>query len=94
MTIQKLVCVYLFFINILTFIVFSVDKFKASAHLWRIQEKLLLLLSVVGGLFGGWSAMILFRHKIKDLSFLPFMIFITVSWFVGIIVFLIKLKTI
>ena len=88
MTISTFFCVYLILINSLTFIAFGFDKFKAIAHLWRIPEKILILLALLGGLVGGWIAMLLFRHKIKDHSFLPFMMLITVSWLIGIIVFL------
>jgi uncharacterized membrane protein YsdA (DUF1294 family) len=33
-------------------------------------------------------AMLLFRHKIKDRSFLPYIILITIVWIIVIIVFL------
>ena len=94
MTIERFLCSYLIFINLLTFIVFGIDKLKATAHLWRIPEKILLLISFFGGLACALLAMFLFRHKIKDYSFLPYMILITISWLIGIIVFLIKLKMI
>lgn len=88
MTIQKFLCAYFILSNLLAIIVFGIDKFKAVTHSWRISEKTLLLLSFAGGFSGGWLAMFLFRHKIKDHSFLPYMILITLSWLIGIIVFL------
>jgi uncharacterized membrane protein YsdA (DUF1294 family) len=88
MTIEMFLCAYLLLINLLTFILFGLDKAKASTHSWRIPEKTLLLLSFAAGFPGGWLAMLLFRHKIKDFSFLPYMILITLSWLIGIIVFL------
>jgi uncharacterized membrane protein YsdA (DUF1294 family) len=88
MSIVKFPCAYLLLINLLTFIVFGLDKAKAATRTWRIPEKTLLLLSFIGGFPGAWLAMSLFRHKIKDFSFLPFMILITLSWLIGFIVFL------
>jgi uncharacterized membrane protein YsdA (DUF1294 family) len=88
MTIEKLLCAYLFLINLLTFIAFAVDKLKAKIQTSRISENALLLFSLTGGILGGWLAIFIFRHKIKDVSFLSKMIFMTLSWLIGIIVFL------
>ena len=81
---------YLIFINLLTFIAFAVDKWKAINHHWRIRENYLLVLSFCCGIFGAWLAMFLVRHKIKDVSFLPKIICVTIIWIIGIIVFLRK----
>lgn len=83
-----LLCAYLFLINLLTFIAFAVDKLKAKIQTSRISENALLLFSLTGGILGGWLAIFIFRHKIKDVSFLSKMIFMTLSWLIGIIVFL------
>lgn len=88
MAITVFLCVYLTIINVLTFILFGVDKFKAKMHRWRISENILLLSVLSGGCVGGWLSMFIFRHKIKDSSFLTAMILITVSWIIGFIVFL------
>lgn len=88
MTIEKLLCAYLFLINLLTFIAFAVDKLKAKIQTSRISENALLLFFLTGGILGGWLAIFIFRHKIKDVSFLSKMIFVTLSWLIGIIVFL------
>lgn len=56
---------YIAFINILTFCAFAVDKVKAITNTWRISEKTLLTLSVLGGATGGWLAMQICRHKTK-----------------------------
>ena len=87
-------CIYLIMINVLTFIRFGIDKVKAKMHLWRISEKILLLFVVSGGCLGGWFGIFIFRHKTKDRSFLLPMILLTVSWIIGFIVFLMKLKMI
>lgn len=61
--------VYLGVINILCFIVYGLDKLKAKYHKWRISEKTLLLLAIVGGAYGSYLAMILFHHKTRKFIF-------------------------
>ena len=54
---------YLFAINLITFLAFGLDKFKAERDMWRISEKALLSLCVIGGSIGGLAGMYTFRHK-------------------------------
>ncbi len=54
---------YLIAINIITLIVYAADKFKAKHDTWRIPEKQLILLAVIGGSIGALGGMFLFRHK-------------------------------
>lgn len=56
---------YLVLLSLITFIIYGVDKRKAINGSWRIKEATLLLLSFLGGAFGGYSAMLIFRHKTK-----------------------------
>ena len=56
---------YLVLLSIITFIAYGVDKKKAEKGKWRTKEKTLLLLSFLGGAFGGFPAMLIFRHKTK-----------------------------
>ena len=56
---------YLLLLSIITFIAYRVDKKKAESGKWRTKEKTLLLLSFLGGAFGGYPAMLIFRHKTK-----------------------------
>ncbi len=56
---------YLVLLSIITFIAYGVDKKKAKDGKWRTKEKTLLLLSFFGGAFGGYPAMLIFRHKTK-----------------------------
>ena len=55
--------IYLLIISIITFIVYHSDKAKAKKGKYRIPEKVLLLLSLFGGCYGGYLAMLIFRHK-------------------------------
>lgn len=60
---------YLTAINILTGIVYGMDKWKAKHDKWRIPERTLLLLALAGGSAGALAGMILFRHKIRKPKF-------------------------
>ena len=61
--------IYLIIINIMTFVLFAVDKFRAVNRQWRIRESVLLGVSIVGGALGGLLAMQIFRHKTKTAVF-------------------------
>ena len=56
---------YLVLLSLITFIAYGVDKKKAIKGKYRTKEKTLLLLSFLGGAFGGYPAMLVFRHKTK-----------------------------
>lgn len=62
--------VYLVLINGITFIIFGWDKKQAKSKNSRVSEFSLLMISFLGGSFGGLFAMIFFRHKTKKWSFL------------------------
>ncbi len=47
----------------------AIDKSKAKRHAWRIPEKTLFLISIVGGCVGTWAGMYLFHHKTKHWYF-------------------------
>ena len=56
---------YLVLLSLIAFIAYGVDKKKAKSGKWRTKEKTLLLLSFLGGAYGGYPAMLIFRHKTK-----------------------------
>ena len=56
---------YLLLLSLITFIAYGIDKKKAVKKKYRTKEKTLLSLSFFGGAFGGYSAMLIFRHKTK-----------------------------
>lgn len=60
---------YLVVINIITFFVYGIDKIKAKYDRWRISERTLLLLALVGGFIGAAVAMQVFRHKTQHRQF-------------------------
>lgn len=54
---------YLAVINVVTFFVYGIDKWKAKKSKWRIPEAALLGLAVVGGSIGAWLGMKTWHHK-------------------------------
>ena len=60
---------YYIIINTITFIIYGLDKYLAIKKLYRISEKILLLLSILGGFIGALISMSLFHHKTKKVKF-------------------------
>ena len=60
---------YLIVINILTFAVYGIDKWKARQGSWRISEATLLMFAVIGGTIGALLGMQVWRHKTMHLKF-------------------------
>lgn len=56
---------YLILLSLITFMMYHADKQKAIKNKMRTPEKVLLLSSFLGGAFGGYPAMLIFRHKTK-----------------------------
>ncbi len=55
--------IYLVIINVVTFLVYGIDKWKAKKSKWRIRETALLGLAVLGGSIGAWLGMKVWHHK-------------------------------
>ena len=60
---------YLLFINIITFMMYGIDKLKAKKGKWRISEATLLMMAIVGGSIGAWAGMRIGHHKTMDKKF-------------------------
>ena len=60
---------YLLFINVVTFITYGIDKYKAKKGKWRISEVALILMAVFGGSIGAWLGMKAFHHKTMHKKF-------------------------
>ena len=61
--------VWLAVINLLTFIVYGADKHRARKGKWRVPEKTLFLLPLLGGSIGALLGMRVFHHKTKHWYF-------------------------
>ena len=65
----RLCIYYLIGVNILTFLLYGIDKRKARKGNWRIPEASLIGLAVGGGSIGALLGMYLFRHKTQHKKF-------------------------
>ena len=59
----------LLLVNVVTFIIYGIDKYKAIKEKWRIPEATLLLMAVFGGSIGAWLGMRVFHHKTTHRKF-------------------------
>lgn len=82
-----LVVVYLLLINAAGFLLMLADKNKARKKKWRISEATLMTAAILGGSFGSFLGMRLFRHKTNHPKFyigIPCVLFlhvILIIWF-------------
>lgn len=60
---------YLIILNLVGFFIMSVDKKRAIKNQWRISEKALIGISIIGGSIGMLTGMSTFRHKTKHKKF-------------------------
>ena len=67
--ITQTIVYFLIGINVLTFFVYGIDKWKARKSRWRIPEATLLLWAVFGGSIGALLGMKLWHHKTQHKKF-------------------------
>jgi len=83
--------IYLLIISVVTLLAYFIDKVKAKAKAWRIPEKVLLGLSLLGGAYGGCIGVFGLRHKTKHWYF-PFLnvlgVIIHTAIIIGLVVLL------
>lgn len=61
--------VYMIIINFVGFLIMGIDKRRAKVKAWRIQEKTLFFIAIIGGSIGSILGMQVFRHKTKHKKF-------------------------
>jgi len=79
---MKIILGYLLAVNIATFFLYGIDKYKAKKGRWRISEATLLMMAVIGGSIGAWAGMRLWHHKTMHKKFkygIPIIIIIQVA---------------
>lgn len=79
--------IYLLAINLLSFTLTGIDKWMATHQKWRVPEKTLHGITLVGGTIGSALGMLLFRHKTAKRSFLLVFFGILVVQFVTLYYF-------
>ena len=67
---MRVLIYYLLGINLLTFFIYGIDKWKARRDKWRVPEATLLMLAALGGSVGALLGMFVFHHKTKHKKFL------------------------
>ena len=65
----KITGIYLLIVNLTAFFLYGIDKKRAIKQKWRISEKTLILIAVIGGSVGAICGMQVFRHKTKHIKF-------------------------
>lgn len=68
-TFYKILIVYMIAINLAGLLSMYIDKKRAVHKKWRIPEKTLFLVAILGGSAGSIAGMHLFRHKTKHWYF-------------------------
>ena len=79
---------YLVVVNLLNFIFFWNDKRRSKKEAWRIPEKTLIGLCLIGGSIGGFLGMRVFHHKTKHFLFawgIPIILILQIG--LGLLVF-------
>lgn len=66
---MKVIYTSIAIINVITFLIYGIDKWKAKKEKWRIPESTLLLLAVVGGSIGALLGMKVWHHKTMHKKF-------------------------
>ena len=69
MILSKIIIGYFILVNIVGFLSMAIDKEKAIHNKWRIPEKTLFIIAIIGGSLGSILGMQMFRHKTKHASF-------------------------
>lgn len=84
----KNIIIYFIVINIIGFLIMYIDKQKAKKGKWRIPEKTLFVVTLLGGGIGTISGMYTFRHKTQKMEFVIGFPVITILEIITIIYFL------
>lgn len=88
-TFYKILIVYMIAINLAGLLSMYIDKKRAVHKKWRIPEKTLFLVAILGGSAGSIAGMHLFRHKTKHWYFvigMPLILIIQIA--IGVYAFM------
>lgn len=80
----KIIAGYLILVNVIAFIMYGIDKYKAVKGKWRIPEATLICSAVLGGGAGALLGMLAWHHKTKKWKFRILVPLFLILWLVGI----------
>ena len=66
---MNIILYYLLAVNIATFLLYGIDKYKAKKGKRRISEATLLTMAAIGGSIGAWTGMRIWHHKTMHKKF-------------------------
>ena len=72
--------IYLIVINVITFLIYGLDKRSAIKDRWRISEQSLIGLGFIGGPLGALLGMKIFHHKTRKWYFVLGNIIFLAGW--------------
>ena len=85
----SILLIYFAIINVITFFVYGIDKWKAKRAKWRIPEATLLGMAALGGSIGAGLGMKTWHHKTLHKKFklgIPLILFVQIAlliWFIS-----------
>lgn len=77
---KELMSIYLLAMNLIAFGLYGFDKYRAQRHMWRIPENTLITSAMLGGAFGAYLGMQVFRHKTKHIKFKVLIPLLVLAW--------------
>ena len=83
-----LLLTYFLGLNLLLFIFMGIDKRAAKRKKWRIPERRLLTLGLIGGGFGGILGMLVFHHKTHRVYFTICYVVNIICWGIAFLYFM------
>ena len=87
-SVKHIILIYLAMINVVTFFVYGIDKWKSQHDRWRVPESVLLGLAAIGGSVGAWLGMKVWHHKTQHKKFklgVPLIIVLQVALVIAIL---------
>jgi len=82
---NNLIGLYLLSINLLSGLVFSIDKNAAKKGRRRIPERTLHLLEILGGVFANIFLMFTIRHRNRKFSYWGWTMLVLIGWVIMLI---------
>lgn len=79
---------YVLLINLLLFLLMGMDKRAAKRKKWRIPERRLLTLGIIGGGIGGILGMLVFHHKTHRIYFTICYVVNIICWGIAFLYFM------